>query len=1417
MRLRLAIALPPLLLALAISAASAENVRLNATADIWLSDANEQERNTSSGKHSRLKLKTIQEMAAIRFDAAPAQGREVLKAALFLRRASDDQLRYIRVSTVNQDWTEGDGTQSYGPPDGATFLWADAGPKRPWAWPASEFCDVVMTAGNTLATWAEREELADGWVSVALTPELVYALAVGDTDGLAVMDGGNLSYHNNFIHSVQSGGSEPYIEAELGRPLDAVPARPDIKAEPAPERAHLAAGAIKVTVAQASDVFCWRLTVNGQPVERWRVKHPQPDGPMAFYLEDLAPEQECDLAVVAVSPGGWSSPPARVRVTASPALSQDLALGALEKPRAVGAPPEAAGRMRVWAYPGLVKVSPERPDAMHADLGAEDDYRRANAVWDGRRIRLFGARGEYVSYQLCIENLGTVPLIGIRATPDPLNGPQKAVIGDQEIELYRNWYARSRDGKWQPAYCVPMAPGHPLRIPDPERAIAGQQNQSLYVDVYIPKDAVPGSYRGAVSIEADGVPAVSVPVELEVFDFVLPDRLSFWPELNAYRIPQPAHAYWRLAHQHRCVLNCWRWQPRLEGAGRDIRVVWDDYDRNVGPLLTGEAFRGNRRAGAPVECMYLPFEDSWPTPLTTNTYNYQGHWPGRGESRDFLIQHYLTAPYIGDALSQSYKDAFLAVQRQFVEHFRQMGWNQTEMQCFYGGKNTHRIDYGSNMWWTTDEPYHWDDWLALQFFLRIWTQGRADASPEHWAGRADISRPQWQGRVLDGIVNTVYFGTGAFSSPPMYRRCRWLAQDTGLKLMTYGSANPDNESNTRSVVWILNAWTNGANGVLPWQTLGGDGALDNNDGGGGGGNALLVPGDRFGLEVVGDMRLKALRDGQQLAEYLAILAERRDLQREQVKAIVHQAVQFGAGTRAGAGADNADALQFSTLKAWQIAELRRRLAQLIAGEEGQPGPAADAAADWVEPMKQIHAKFTGQRGTVAQFGDSITITMAFFTPLQYDHTNVPPDLQDAYTWIKGYVQPRCWREWKGPEYGNEGRTTTEWALQNIGGWLQRLNPEVALVMWGTNDTYIGPSPPKYTENLRTIIQQCLDNGTIPILYTIPPKGEQANNPQAAQHVESFVAAARTVAQEKRVPLIDFYQEIMNRQPTDFATTLLGDNLHPSYPEPFRQDFSEEALRNSGYTLRNYLTLRTYYDVYQRVLSQVRSARTEASETAWKGPAYEGRPAVLVPRTDQPPDVDGVLDDACWRRADPLAFRLLDGDPREPTYPTQGQLAATTEALYVAFRCDDPEPDKLVSRERQRDGNVWEDDSVEVFLKLGPEATRQYYHAIVNPDGAWLDDFGGDVAAWQPTLEIGAARADDHWSVEIAIPFADLDLPADRAALSGPWRLNLTRMRPARDDQPVEETALAPTESASSHVPAMFAYAFIEAFGAKLPP
>ena len=49
------------------------------------------------------------------------------------------------------------------------------------------------------------------------------------------------------------------------------------------------------------------------------------------------------------------------------------------------------------------------------------------------------------------------------------------------------------------------------------------------------------------------------------------------------------------------------------------------------------------------------------------------------------------------------------------------------------------------------------------------------------------------------------------------------------------------------------------------------------------------------------------------------------------------------------------------------------------------------------------------------------------------------------------------------------------------------------------------------------------------------------------------------------------------------TLVSRDGVHPSYPKKYEGDYSEEALKNSGYGLRSYLTLLAYADVIRGVL------------------------------------------------------------------------------------------------------------------------------------------------------------------------------------------------------------------------------------------
>jgi hypothetical protein len=258
-------------------------------------------------------------------------------------------------------------------------------------------------------------------------------------------------------------------------------------------------------------------------------------------------------------------------------------------------------------------------------------------------------------------------------------------------------------------------------------------------------------------------------------------------------------------------------------------------------------------------------------------------------------------------------------------------------------------------------------------------------------------------------------------------------------------------------------------------------------------------------------------------------------------------------------------------------------------EAAVPAPAAAGAEPWVEPMKAVHERFTGQKGTFAQFGDSITDSRAFWFGLRYTRNNASPEMERDFQLVNGYMLEDCWDR-KGPEFGNQGRMTIRWAHDNVDAWLRDLNPEVAVIMFGTNDlNSLGLQ--EYETKTREVVQRCLDNGTVAILSTIPPR--HGFETKAAE----FADAVRRIARELHVPLTDFHAEVLKRRPDDWdgaldkfagyegydvPTLISRDGVHPSNPQPYRGDYSAEALNSNGFSLRNYLVLTMYARVIREV-------------------------------------------------------------------------------------------------------------------------------------------------------------------------------------------------------------------------------------------
>jgi len=149
--------------------------------------------------------------------------------------------------------------------------------------------------------------------------------------------------------------------------------------------------------------------------------------------------------------------------------------------------------------------------------------------------------------------------------------------------------------------------------------------------------------------------------------------------------------------------------------------------------------------------------------------------------------------------------------------------------------------------------------------------------------------------------------------------------------------------------------------------------------------------------------------------------------------------------------------------------------------------------------------------------------------------------------------------------------------------------------------------------------------------------------------------------------------------------------------------------------------------------------------------------LVATRTAVAPAIDGVLDDAAWTAA-PVqtgegwrSYNPLYGD--EIPQHTTVWIAYDANAIYIAFKCDDPDPSGIKTSVTRRD-NIWPDDWVGFSLDaLGTGQTS--YHLMVNPSGIQLDMIntisGNEDTSPDWVWDSAARPTPTGYAVEIRLP------------------------------------------------------------------
>lgn len=262
----------------------------------------------------------------------------------------------------------------------------------------------------------------------------------------------------------------------------------------------------------------------------------------------------------------------------------------------------------VWANEGGDKVT---QDELRATKHTENKTGTViNRAWDGTMIKLSAARNEVVSFNLVLE-AANASASNVSVSFDTLTGQNGATIHSQPtsgngifnwvnrpIELFLAKYVKidglSYFGYGKHETQIPIRfqasshlwndrPDHDKNYPDAlvpielssTFNIAQGQNQSIWSDIYVPKSAIAGTYAGTLTLKEGGATTRTVPVQLAVSNFALPDSPSAktmayvdnsdimwryvagwhgyaqWDKADGRKVQSVMDAHFKLFHRHK--------------------------------------------------------------------------------------------------------------------------------------------------------------------------------------------------------------------------------------------------------------------------------------------------------------------------------------------------------------------------------------------------------------------------------------------------------------------------------------------------------------------------------------------------------------------------------------------------------------------------------------------------------------------------------------------------------------------------------------------------------------------------------------------------------------------------------------------------------------------------------------------------
>lgn len=330
--------------------------------------------------------------------------------------------------------------------------------------------------------------------------------------------------------------------------------------------------------------------------------------------------------------------------------------------------PDAPPTLQAWAASDMVALTdrtarPDQPSLMFPRT---------------EQVELFGAANETVSFQVVVDAANR-PLEGLSIQPGTLSTADGRTISAERIGIWKMlpveitdfpaWYLRLVDRRPQTArYYDALVPADARNGGQPWNVAPGER-LALWVDLAIPRDARGGTYTGELKLTTANGATQSLPLSLELYDFVLPDARPL-PALGAFDhrtlyerfvadpddptrpfVPtylDPAkpkvaegldliRQIMVLGHEHRLDLFDRQLAPKIRrDLYGELTLDWAAFDAVAKPYLDGTAFAD--RIGSPA--WPIPYQEDYPVPRYYGGLDAQLYQQAAGQFVNLCGQHF---------------------------------------------------------------------------------------------------------------------------------------------------------------------------------------------------------------------------------------------------------------------------------------------------------------------------------------------------------------------------------------------------------------------------------------------------------------------------------------------------------------------------------------------------------------------------------------------------------------------------------------------------------------------------------------------------------------------------------------------------------------------------------------------------------